>query len=145
MLRLRWMSLLLFAACLVPACRRDAATPGARRYPIQGRVVEVDPANRSVTLAHEEIPGFMPAMTMPFVVLGGDAALLQTITPGDSLRAVLVVPDSRYWLEQIVVVKAAVPMAQAGVLPRAREPQAGDAVPDVALIDQDGRALRLSS
>ena len=114
MLCLRLMPLLVLAACLVPACRRDAASAGAKRYPIQGRVVEVDPANRSVTLAHEDIPGFMPAMTMPFVVLGGDAALLQAITPGDSLRAVLVVPDSRYWLEEIVVVKAAVPIAPAG-------------------------------
>ena len=142
--RLRLMSLLVLTACLVPACRRDAASGGARRYPIQGRVVEVDLANRSVTLAHEDIPGFMPAMTMPFVVLGGDAALLQAITPGDSLRAVLVVPDSRYWLEEIVVVKAAVPIAPVGAPPRPREPQKGDAVPNVSLVDESGRALRLA-
>jgi protein SCO1/2 len=107
-------------------------------------VVEVDLANRSVTLAHEDIPGFMPAMTMPFVVLGGDAALLQAMTPGDSLRAVLVVPDSRYWLEELVLVKPPVPIAGKHPAAPAREPQQGDAVPDVALVDQSGRALRLA-
>lgn len=144
MLRLRLMSLLLFAACLLPACRRDAAPPGARRYPIQGTVVEVDASGRSVTLAHDDIPGFMPAMTMPFVVLEKDVALLQAMTPGDSLRAMLVVSDSRYWLESLVLVKPAVPLAGQSPPARAREPQAGDAVPDVALVDQDGRALRLA-
>ena len=51
----------------------------------------------------------MPAMTMPFVVLERDVALLQAMTPGDSLSAMLVVSDSRYWLESLVLVKPAVP------------------------------------
>jgi len=144
MLRVRVLPLLLLAACLAPACRRDAPAEGAKRYPIQGRVVEVDAANRSVTLAHEDIPGFMPAMTMPFVVLEKDAALLQAMTPGDSLRATLVVPDSRYWLEELVLVGPPVPIAGASPALPARQPQPGDAVPDVALVDESGRALRLA-
>jgi protein SCO1/2 len=139
----RSLSLLLVLACLVPACRREAGAPSANRYPIKGRVVEVDLANRSVTLAHEEIPGFMPAMTMPFVVLEKDAALLQAMAPGDAVTATLVVPDSRYWLEEIVVVKPPVPIPAPSAVARAREPQPGDALPDVALVDQSGRALQL--
>jgi len=138
------LGLLLVAACLVAACRDETPLPEAKRYPITGKVVEVDAASRSVTLAHEEIPGFMPAMTMPFVVLERDAALLQAMAPGDSLQAVLVVPDSRYWLEGLVLVKAAVPLAGQAPAAAARQPQEGDAVPDVALVDQDGRALRLA-
>jgi protein SCO1/2 len=136
---------LLVLVCLLPACRRDKAPPAAKRYPIEGRVVEVDRASRSVTLAHEDIPGFMPAMTMPFVVLERDAALLQRMAPGDSLRATLVVSDSRYWLEELVVVGAPVAVPAAGSpAPAFREPQPGDAVPDVALVDQDNHALRLA-
>ena len=119
-------------------------SPAAKRYPIEGRVVEVDRASRSVTLAHGDIPGFMPAMTMPFVVLERDAALLQAMTPGQSLRATLVVSDSRYWLEELVVVGAPVPIAGASPAETRREPQPGDAVPDAALVDQDGHALRLA-
>jgi protein SCO1/2 len=139
----RSLSLLLVLACLVPGCRREARAPSANRYPIKGRVVEVDLANRSVTLAHEDIPGFMPAMTMPFVVLEKDAALLQAMAPGDAVTATLVVPDSRYWLEEIVVVKPPVPIPAPSAVARAREPQPGDALPDVALVDQSGRALQL--
>ena len=135
---------LLLAACLVPACRRDAASPDAKRYLISGTVVAVDAPGRSVTLAHEDIPGFMPAMTMSFVVLAKDAALLDATAPGDTLRATLVVADSRYWLEQPVVVKPPIPLAEPGAPARQREPQPGDRVPDVALVDQDGQALRLA-
>ncbi len=144
MTRPRLLSLVLLAASFVPACRRDAALPGATRYPIAGRVVEVDAPRRTVTLAHEDIPGFMPAMTMPFVVLERDKALLQSMAPGDSLTAMLVVPDSRYWLEEIVVVKPAVPMPGASPVARAPQTRVGDLLPDVALVDQSGRALRLA-
>jgi protein SCO1/2 len=139
----RLLPFLLLAACVAPACR-DVPPAGAKRYPIQGRVVEVDVANRSVTLAHQDVPGFMPAMTMPFVVLEKDAALLPAMAPGDSVSATLVVADSRYWLEELVLVGPPVPIAGASPAAPAREPQQGDAVPDVALVDQSGRALRLA-
>jgi len=141
--RRRLLSLLLLAVCLAPACRRASPPAGANRYPIAGRVVEVDAASRSVTLAHGDIPGFMPAMTMPFVVLEKDAALLKAMAPGDAVTATLVVADSRYWLDEIVVVKPAVPLP-AGAPAGHREPEPGDAAPEVALVDQSGRALRLS-
>ena len=144
MLRRLPLRLLLLAACLALSCRGEAPPTGGKRYPITGRVVEVDAASRSVTLAHEDIPGFMPAMTMPFVVLEKDAALLQQVAPGDSLQAVLVVKDSRYWLEELVLVKTAVPLPGQVQAAPPRQPQPGDALPDVALVDQDGRALRLA-
>jgi protein SCO1/2 len=140
----RPLAITLLAALLLVSCRDEAGAPSTKRYPIKGRVVEVDAAERSVTLAHEDIPGFMPAMTMPFVVLAKDAALLATMARGDAVSATLVVADSRYWLEQIVVVKPAVPVAMPGAGASAREPQPGDAVPDVALVDQSGRALHVS-
>jgi protein SCO1/2 len=135
--------LILLAALAAPACKRDAPAAGPR-YPLKGKVVEVDVANRKVTIDHEEIPGFMPAMTMPFVVLEKDAALLREVGPGDEITATLVVPDSRYWLEDLVVVKKGTPDPNATPASRALEPHPGDTVPDVALVDQDGRPLRLA-
>jgi protein SCO1/2 len=96
-----------------------------------------------VTLAHEDIPGFMPAMTMPFVVLEKEKALLTAMAPGDAVTGELAVAASRYWLQGIVVVKPAVPVPGARPPARAREPEPGDALPDVALVDQSGRGLRL--
>jgi protein SCO1/2 len=145
MLRRRPLLLLvLLAATLLPACRREAPPAGANRYPLKGKVVEVDVASRKVTIAHEDIPGFMPAMTMPFVVLEKDAARLQGVAPGDEVTATLVAPDSRYWLEDLVVVRKGTPDPNATPGPRAHEAHPGDALPDVALVDQDGRPLRLA-
>jgi len=140
----RLLPLLLLAALASPACRREAKVPAGQRYPLEGKVVLVDEAGRSVTIAHGDVPGFMPAMTMPFVVLESDAALLHHVGPGDAITATLVALDSRYWLEDLVVVTKGTPDPNATAGPRAREPQPGDAVPDTALVDQDGRRLRLA-
>jgi protein SCO1/2 len=139
----RLLPLILLVA-LAPACRREAPAPAGQRYPLQGKVVEVDVAGRKVTITHEDIAGFMPGMTMPFVVLEKDAALLQHVGPGDEVTATLVALDSRYWLEDLVVVKKGTPDPNATPGPRAHEPHPGDAMPDVALVDQDGKPLRLA-
>jgi protein SCO1/2 len=139
----RVLPLILLAALASPACRREAPPVARQRYPLEGKVVEVDVANRRVTIAHGDIPGFMPAMTMPFVVLEKDAALLQAVGPGDEVTATLVAPDSRYWLEDLVVLRKGTPDPNATPGPRAHE-RPGDAMPDVALVDQDGKVLRLA-
>jgi protein SCO1/2 len=136
--------LILLAALAAPACKREAAPAAGHRYALKGKVVAVDVAQRQVTVAHEDIPGFMPAMTMPYAVLEKDAALLRGVHPGDEITATLVVPDSRYWLEDLVVVKRGTPDPNATPEPRVHEAHPGDVVPDVALVDQDGRPLRLA-
>ena len=50
--------------------------------------------------------------------------------------------DSRYWLEELVIVKPAVPLPGAPPAAPPREPQPGDPVPDVELVDQDGQSAR---
>ena len=135
---------ILLAGLVASGCRRGTPGTGTQRHPLEGRVVAVDTASRTLTIAHEDIPGFMPAMTMEFVVLEKDAALLRNVSPGDHVTATLVVPDSRYWIEDLVVVKKGTPDPDATPGPRAREAQAGDVMPDVALVDQDGRAFRLA-
>jgi protein SCO1/2 len=107
-------------------------------------VVEVDLANRKVTIAHQDIPNFMPAMTMPFVVLEKDAVLLKSVSPGDEITATLVVPDTRYWIEDLVVVRRGTPNPNPSPVSSAPELAPGDALPDVALVDQDGKTFRLA-
>jgi protein SCO1/2 len=135
---------ILVAGLVFSSCRRDAPEAATHRHPLQGTVVAVDAPSRTLTIAHEDIPGFMPAMTMEFVVLEKDAVLLRHVSPGDRVTATLVAPDSRYWIEDLVVVKKAAPDPNATPGPRTREAQPGDVMPDVALVDQDGRAFRLA-
>ncbi len=72
-----------------------AATPAASVvYDIRGSVVAVDVGRLLLEINHEEIPGFMPAMTMPYEV--ADASLLRGLAPGDRVRGTLRVDNRGY-------------------------------------------------
>ena len=123
--------------CLIAiavACR-----PPAERYELEGSIVEVDVDDGQVTVAHEDIPGYMDAMTMPFSVV--DRKLLPNMEPGDNLRATLVVRGNAFWLEDLVVSRS----AASGSLKEqmAAEPQIGRPVPDIELVNQDGETIRM--
>jgi protein SCO1/2 len=57
-----------------------AATLAARTYSVDGVVVAVDPAARTMLISHRPIAKYMPAMLMPFHV--ADARELSGIHPG---------------------------------------------------------------
>jgi protein SCO1 len=113
------------------------ARPDARRYPLTGVVRAVRPEDRTVSIAHEPIPDLMDAMTMDFVVR--EAWVLQAASPGDRVSATLVLDGARSWIESVVVTRTdaagtAAPGAAPGLQP-------GDRLPEVPLVDQDGRAV----
>ena len=141
---LRLVSLPLLLLVLSVGCGGPPPDAGPKSYPLEGKVVSIDAANRKITIDHEEIVNFMPAMTMAFVVLEKDAALLEGVTPGDEVTARLVAPDSRYWIEDLVVVKKGTPDPNATPPPHEHGLHPGEAVPDVALVNQDGEAVRIS-
>jgi protein SCO1 len=90
------------------------------RFELTGSVVEVRPPTE-VVIAHDDIPGFMAAMTMPFTV--AEPGLLTGLDPGDKVAGTLVVGDSATVLERLVVTaEAPVPEAPPELAP-------GEAVP----------------
>jgi protein SCO1/2 len=132
---------LLFSALLfATACSRPPAAE--QRFELKGKVLAVDLAKGEATVDHEEIRGYMPAMRMDFPVR--DAQALKVMEPGDRVQATLVIADDgSYWLDAPVVTKGQ-PGGSAASPPAAgaREPKEGDEIPDVALVNQDGRAFR---
>lgn len=114
------------------------ATSSEQRYQIKGKVVNVDKRGAAVTVAHEAIPGYMDAMTMPFRLK--DPSLLDVMVDGDRLQATLVVSGTSSWLEEVVVVHES--PDPSGVT-TSLEPKPGDEVPDFALINQDGKRISL--
>ena len=47
----------------------NLGTNGQQRlFQVKGVVLEVKPREKSVTIKHEDVPGYMPGMTMPFDV-----------------------------------------------------------------------------
>jgi protein SCO1/2 len=117
------------------------ARAGAIQHPINGKVLKVDKDKHTVTLSHEAIPNFMDAMTMDFKLKEGWP--FGVMGEGDTLRGLLVVDGARSWIEGVTVAKAS--GTNAATAPKGTWVPAdkGTPVPDIPLIDQDGRALRL--
>ncbi len=91
------LSLLL--AVLAGCSPKAPAHPAT--YRIRGEVVRLDRQPAKVTLTHDEIPGFMGSMTMPFSLK--DSTLVDSLRIGDSLSAVLNVAGSHVWLDSVSV------------------------------------------
>ncbi len=157
------LALAVFAA---PACRREAEVPSgapaqpaiavekpapvgpdAKRFPLRGVITAIDPARARITVSHEEIPGYMSAMTMAFPVRD-DPKVIAFLRPGDRIEATLVVDGSTYFLEQVLTkgfVPTPTPFGGPGVRPEPNKGIAvGDLVPDFTLTDQTGASVRLS-
>jgi protein SCO1/2 len=122
--------------------RMDTAAPagGNLRFEVTGIVVAPVEAG-TMTVAHEDIKGYMPAMTMPFLLeKAQDAARL---APGDRVVFTLVVGQERSRAENLVVTGHDPTFeARAVKAPRASARlRNGDAVPAIDLIDQDGRGM----
>ena len=128
---------------MLAACNKPAAAPQVKRFHLKGRIVLIDAANNSLTIAHEAIPGFMDAMTMPYSVKSAQS--LAGLNPGDEITADVVVPDdSPVYIENIVVTQKNTGAAAApkGI---SHHPEPGEKVPDFAFLDQDGKRIHLSS
>jgi len=74
-----------------------------QRYAFKGKVITVDAEHHAVTVEHDEVKGYMGAMTMPFPLK--DEKLYSVLKAGDQITATLVVGDSGWWLEGIKVMK----------------------------------------
>ncbi|HEX7313719.1 MAG TPA: SCO family protein [Pyrinomonadaceae bacterium] len=133
----RLTSIVLFASfLLLNGCATKPANE--QRYELKGKVISVDRAKGEVALDHEEVKGYMAAMSMDFPVR--DAEALKILEAGDQVQASLVVTDDGYWLDNLVITKGlaggpSTPPAGSG------EPRPGAEVPDVKLVNQDGRPL----
>ena len=135
--------LFLIAAALSNAFLYGCAPKPANehRYELKGKVVSVDRAKGEVTVDHEDVKGYMPAMTMAFPLR--DAEALKVIEAGDQLQAALVITDDGYWLDNPVITKA-LPGGDSAPTPAgASEPRPGAEVPDVKLVNQDERPISL--
>ncbi len=124
-----------------------ACGPGAevRTFELKGQILVVKPETNELLVDHEDIPGFMPAMTMPYVVK--DPALLKDRAAGDLITATLTVEPNLAHLTKITKTGSApIPDDARTTIPAAAGIELlkpGDAVPETALIDQDDRPISL--
>lgn len=128
------------------SCNRSGdASPNAKRYDLKGKVVGVDKAERRVQIEHEEIPGYMDAMTMPFAVRKNGYWALDILKPGQKVTATLVVDQGMSWIENIVITQETA--SEGGSVDKSAAPpeaKPGDEIPNFSLINQDGKPIRLN-
>jgi protein SCO1/2 len=130
-----WLCIGLLSTSL--GCTKKTA---GKRYELQGRVVAVDSGSREVTVAHEDIPGLMPGMTMPFQVAANQDWIFGKIGPGDHIHATLVMTD-RAELQDVSFTKASDTGSDG--TSNLRIPEPGDDVPDFTLVNQAGKPIHL--
>jgi len=87
-------ALLLLPALLLGACAK------ADTHPLRGVIVDVYREPPALLVDHEEIPGFMGAMTMRFEV---DAATATAVQKGQQITARLRFHNGNWRLDQVQV------------------------------------------
>jgi protein SCO1/2 len=99
----------------------------------------VQPETRQVVIAHEDIPGLMPAMTMNFDV--ADPKLLETLASGDAIDFEVEFTGKAYVVTRATLRERGVATSGGGQL--ADVAPVDDPAPPFQLTDQDGKPKSL--
>lgn len=147
-----WIGAILATSLLINGCASSdsAEAPEETVYAVRGVVREVRPDDERVIIEHEEVPGYMPAMTMPFNVR--DEVLFDQLKLGEAIAFELVVKQSSSWIREITATDAAslvLPVkrsskqgaASIAAPSRATRLDEGDLMPDFRLLDQRGQEI----
>lgn len=142
------------ATLLLAGCGAEHPGNAGREVPrhvhsTTGLVREIAADRRTAVIRHEEIPGYMPRMTMELTVR--DTNELAGVTAGDVVTFRLLATEEEHWIDTVrraygTQAGAGLAAAATPVSPeaRARVLSAGEVVPDVDLLDENGRTLRFS-
>lgn len=131
------------ALTILMACKAESV----RTFPLKGQIVAIGAGTRTdgrreITVKHEDIPNFMPAMTMAYAVV--PPASLDGLAPGDLFTATLVTRGADLYLTDLKKTGQAALPADARPVKILDVMQPGDEVPDDPLQDQTGAARKLS-
>jgi protein SCO1/2 len=132
--------LLLLSACNNANNQRFVPSGNEKRYELTGKVESVDKVQRVVTVAHDDVKDFMPAMTMPFTLR--DEWAYEVLVPGDQISATLIVDGPKVWLQDVVITKESTNSGGTGS-EQVVEAKPGEEVPNFGLVNQDGKAIKL--
>jgi protein SCO1/2 len=159
---------LLLAAFALSGCKQEQQPPrpamvadtNRQVFEVKGELKEIKPNGRTAVIKHEEIPDYMPAMTMDLDVK--DTRELSGLKAGDLISFRMVVTSDDGWIENVRKLAAATPQdpgksisidstngTNAGPLTFRRSPMVeplnvGDAMPDYKFTNQFGAPLSLA-
>jgi protein SCO1/2 len=132
----------VLGALAATSCERG--NPGEKVFAVRGVVQKPMPGDPSMMIIdHEEIPGYMPRMVMPFKAK--DPAEFAKLEPGMVVTFDYHVVEDESWVTGVTVTgeKGEITLDE-------RKPDAGtlakpgDRLPEVTFLDETGNAVRLS-
>ena len=161
MRRTAQQSIFLGLSLFLASCGQQSTPPGVeqstdidtkettRLFQVRGVVKEIPETGTRIRIQHEEIPEYMPAMTMPFNVESREA--VSHIKEGDTVSFTLHVTESRSWIDKLEPAKAGknpgeMPSLSSFRQVRDVEPLAvGDPMPNYPFTDQYNKPLNLDN
>ncbi len=123
-----------------------ASCSSAKTYEMRGQILGINRDKMEILVKHDEIPGLMAAMTMPWKVQ--QASMLDNLGPGDLIATEIVVDNDLGVITKITKVgtgKPDVPAPAGAAKPGVRYLSPGDQVPNQAFVNQDGRSVDFNS
>src|ERR1051325_7680629 len=132
--------LLLLSNLILTSFSCNRQPRNEKRFPIDGKVIAVNKTDRTATINHKNIAGYMPGMTMEFRIK--NEADLEIMKPGDLITGTLVVDNLSSWVEITSITEGGAQLTPTSAVPG--EPKPGDSIPDFQLVNQDGKPIHLS-
>src|SRR5258708_3065055 len=130
-------------ALVGPGCKA-----GQQIFYVKGVVKELKPDGKTAVIEHEEIPDYMPKMTMPLTVR--DAKELAGLKTNDMVHFRMLVTKDDAWIDQVTKVGVATPTnrldfgRQFRVVREVEPLKAGDAMPNYTFTNELGRVVSLT-
>jgi protein SCO1/2 len=112
-----------------------------RDFTVRGVVREAKPGKSQLVVKHEEIPGYMDAMTMPFQVR--DPKILESVKAGDDITFQLHVTDKEHWIDGLKMFGVSEKEAPRAKVTDIAPFKPGDPLPALTFTDERGQPLRL--
>ncbi len=147
------IALVIAAALLVVGCgkKEEPARDSVLHYEARGLVRGTAPDHKTIEIEHEDIPGFMPSMTMPFSAR--DKNEIADLKMGDAISFRLNVTQRDSWIDRVAKIDPAQlhlpapkPALSAAAITATRNRlHEGDAMPEFQLRNQDGKPVTLET
>jgi len=142
------ISPIVCVALALLSCERSTnPSEAADHYETRGVVRGFSPDRSTIEIQHENIPSFMPSMTMPFVAR--DPKEIASLKTGDAISFRMRVTQKDFWIDNVkkvrredVDVSEPKPTTSSESTERSKE---GDAMPLFSLTNQNGQHISLNT
>jgi protein SCO1 len=137
------------ALALLGCGRSTNPDVGGQHYDTRGVVRGFSPDRSTIEIQHENIPGFMPSMTMPFIAR--DRKEIANLKTGDAISFRVTVTQKDFWIDNVrrirredvnVAEPKPTPAIFSGSRARLKE---GDEMPVFNLTNQNGEQISLNT